>query len=418
MNKLLSELDAKELLEKYGSPLFIVDESKIIYQYQQIKQKFTKFYPNTEIAYAYKANYLLEICNLINRQDGLAEVISGFEYQIVKLLGIKGNKIIVNGPYKPTEELNSIIEEGCIINADNINEFEKINEIAEKQNMIVNVGIRINAKIGKLPWSKFGFNVESKEAFNVTQIIKNKFTNLNLNGIHIHIGTNLTNVNLYKESISIILNFIEELKNKLGIKINYIDLGGGFATEACPAECDFKEWKVPDIEEYAKAICEPLNRFFENETDKPTLILEPGRYLVDGAISLATSVITVKSISGIRSVFVDAGVNILPSAFYRKHKIEALTDNIEKELTDVYGPLCMNVDLLESGIMLPKVGVGDILIIQNAGAYELSQSMQFTRLRPAVIGIKENGKISLLRRKETIEDIIRLDVFNNRLVAI
>jgi len=413
MDKILNEINAKEFLEKYGSPLFIVDESKIIYQYQQIKQKFTKLYPNTEIAYAYKANYLLEICNLINRQGGLAEVISGFEYQIAKLLGIKGNKIIVNGPYKPIEELKSMIKEGCIINADNFDELKKINELGKKQNRIINVGIRINAKIGKLPWSKFGFNVESKDAFNIAKIIKTKFTNLNLNGIHMHIGTNLTNVNLYKESISVILKFIEELKNKLGIKINYIDLGGGFATESCPAEYNFKEWNVPDIEEYAKAICEPLNNFFENENDKPTLILEPGRYLVDKAVSLATSVITVKSIFGINSVFVDAGVNILPSAFYRKHKMKALTDNYKKELTDVYGPLCMNADLLESGIKLPKLGVGDILIIQNAGAYELSQSMQFTRPRPAVIGIKENGKISLLRRKETAEDIIKLDIFKH-----
>ena len=406
-------INIKELLKKYGSPLFVVDESKIVSQYKRIKQAFTKLYSNTEIAYAYKANYLLGICKLINKLGGLAEVISGFEYQIAKLLGIKGNKIIVNGPYKPVEELSSMIKDNCMINIDNFDELNKINEISKKLDKKVCIGIRINAKIGKLPWSKFGFNVENGEAFNVAETIKNKFTNLTLNGVHIHIGTNIVNIDLYKESVLTILKFVRELKNKLGIKMNYIDLGGGFATEACPIECDFKDWNVPDIKEYAKAICKPLNNFFKDENKKPTLILEPGRYLVDEAVSLVTSVIAVKSIFGIRSVFVDAGVNILPSAFYRKHKIEALTNNTEKELTDVYGPLCMNADLLESGIMLPKVEIGDILVIRNAGAYELSHSMQFIRPRPAIVSIKENGKINLLRRKETTKDIIRLDVLEN-----
>ncbi|MCK4808650.1 MAG: diaminopimelate decarboxylase, partial [Candidatus Aenigmarchaeota archaeon] len=102
-------LDVKELTKKYGSPLFIVDEQKIVDRYSQIKNKFSALYSKTKIAYAYKANYLLEICSLIDRQGCLAEVISGFEYQIAKSLGIEGKKIIVNGPYKPEEELVQMI---------------------------------------------------------------------------------------------------------------------------------------------------------------------------------------------------------------------------------------------------------------------------------------------------------------------
>ncbi|MCK4927964.1 MAG: alanine racemase, partial [Candidatus Aenigmarchaeota archaeon] len=194
-------LDVKELTKKYGSPLFIVDEQKIVDRYSQIKNKFSSLYPKTEIAYAYKANYLLEICNLINRQGGLAEVISGFEYQIAKSLGIEGKKIIVNGPYKPEEELVQMIADGCIINVDNLKELEKINDIAKKQEKTVDVGIRINAKIGKLPWYRFGFNVENEEAFNATKAIKYKFANINLKGIHIHIGTNITQPDLYRKSV-------------------------------------------------------------------------------------------------------------------------------------------------------------------------------------------------------------------------
>ena len=403
-------LDLKELTKKYGSPLFVVDEKKIIYRYNQMKDKFSALYPKTEIAYAYKANYLLEICILINKQGGLAEVISGFEYQIAKSLGIEGKKIIVNGPYKPREELIPLMADGCIINVDNLEELARINDIAMKQDKKVDIGIRVNANIGKLPWYKFGFNVESKEAFNTAETIKSKFTNINLKGIHIHIGTNITQPDLYRKAVLVVLDLTKKIKDELGIKIDYINMGGGYPTKgACPANHDLESWNVPDIEEYAEAICRPLNDFYKDDDEKPRLILEPGRYLVDEAVSLVTSVTSVKSIFGIRSVFVDAGVNILPSAHYRKHRIDTITRVKEKELTDIYGSLCMNADLLESGIVLPKVEVGDMLRFHNAGAYELSHSIQFSRLRPAVVSIKEDGMIVLARRKETVEDIIRLD---------
>ncbi len=307
-----------------------------------------------------------------------------------------------------------MIADSCIINVDNLEELEKINYIAKKQEKTVDIGIRINAKIGKLPWYRFGFNVENNEAFNATKAIKYKFKNVNLKGVHIHIGTNITQPDLYRKSVLIVLDLIKKIRDELGIKIDYIDMGGGYPTrDACPADHDMKDWNVPDIEEYAEAICGPLNEFYKDD-EKPRLILEPGRYLVDEAVSLAASVIAVKSIREIRSIFVDAGVNILPSAYYRKHKIETFTDRSEKELTDIYGPLCMNVDLLEAGVVLPKVKEKDILLIRNAGAYDLSHSMQFSRLRPAVVSIREDGKIVLARRKETIEDIIRLDRSDGR----
>ena len=139
------------------------------------------------------------------------------------------------------------------------------------------------------------------------------------------------------------------------------------------------------------------------------MILEPGRYLIDESIYLLTTVIAIKNIFGIRSIFVDAGVNILPSAYYRKHKIKALTyKSPKKELVDLYGPLCMQVDILESGIMLPKVDVGDILMILTTGAYELSHSIQFIRTRPAVVCM-DKEKVFLIRRKETLKDITLQD---------
>ena len=139
------------------------------------------------------------------------------------------------------------------------------------------------------------------------------------------------------------------------------------------------------------------------------LIIEPGRLLIDESFSLISKVFSIKNIKGINSIFIDAGVNIIPSAYYRKHKIETFSER-PKELTDVYGPLCMQVDLIESGIELPKLEEGEILIIKTVGAYELSQSMQFIRGRPAVISISPSGEINLCRRKETYKEILQCEM--------
>ncbi len=393
-----------EIVKKFGSPLFVLDKEMLISKFKELYNAFNKLYP-TVIAYSYKTNYLPYLCNILHKQGAYAEIIPGFEFNIAKELGIKGEEIIVNGPYKPKEELREILEHGCKINIDNLDELNAVSEIANELDVVVNIGIRINTKVGELPWSKFGFNLESGEALNAIKIIQN-LNNVKLVGLHFHIGTNINNTKLYSNAINNLIRFYEKIKSK--IDIEYIDVGGGFASSGvAPLNIEHKNWIVPTSQEYAKAICDPIKKYFKKE--RPLLILEPGRFLVDEVIYLLTKVIAVKNIFGIRSVFVDAGVNILPSSYYRKHLIEPIAgNNFGNTLTDVYGPLCMQVDLLESGIPLPKIDVGDILKIRTCGAYELSHSMQFIRPRPAVVCLDGENTI-LIRRKENFSDITITD---------
>jgi len=400
---------SEELINLFGSPLFIFDEKLFIEKIKDVKEAFNREYGNFKLAYSFKTNYLVRVCKLAFKENVLAEIISGFEYDIAKLIGYDGKNIIINGPYKPYEELIKYVKDSCIINVDNKEELDRLNTISKELKRTIKIGIRVNSKIGEMPWSKFGFSLDNGDALSIVNEIINNYPNLRLSGFHLHIGTNISNPIYYKKAILNLLLFIREVE-RLNIDIAYIDLGGGFPSkDACPLNENLEEWnKKINFSDFVNSICEPLNRYY-NGREKPILILEPGRLLIDESFSLISKVFSVKNISGINSIFIDAGVNIIPSAYYRKHKIETFSEE-PLELTDIYGPLCMQVDLIESGIKLPKLKEGDILIIKNVGAYELTQSMQFIRERSPIVSISSDGKISLCRRKETYKDILQCEL--------
>lgn len=397
-----------QLLEKFGSPLFVVDKSKLLSQFRKLREGFNRLYP-TIVAYSYKTNYLPYICDALVKEGAYSEIIPGFEFGIAKKLKVPGGNIIVNGPYKPEKELAEMLKYGCRINVDNADELKLISRLAKQIGITAKIGIRVNMAVGQLPWSKFGFNLESGEARKAVDIVRD-LDNIELVGIHVHIGTNVNVPVFYSEAVEKIIQFCRENENK--ISLEYLDIGGGFASSgAAPTNIGLEKWHVPDVKEYAEAVCLPLKEHFGK--DGPYLILEPGRFIVDEAFSLLTKVIVVKEIFGIRSVFVDAGVNVLPSSYYRTHLVEAVSGNHQGNiLTDIYGPLCMQADVLESGVVLPDLSVGDILKINTCGAYELSQSMQFIRPRPAVISLDGTGTV-LIRRREILDDVTAADIWES-----
>lgn len=158
-------ISSEELIEKFGSPLFVLDKTKLTYQFNRMGAGFRTIYPKTSIAYSYKTNYLPYVCKALDKLGCQSEIIPGFEFDLAKRLGIAGDKIIVNGPFKPKEELVQLMDYGCKINVDNLEEMKTINDIAVKSNKIFGIGIRVNVEIGNFPWRKFGFNIENNEAF-------------------------------------------------------------------------------------------------------------------------------------------------------------------------------------------------------------------------------------------------------------
>jgi len=413
----MKNVSIDSLVEKYGSPLFVVSGDILKNNVRTFKKIFTNKYPYTEIAYAYKANYVSEILKVIHKEGAWAEVASGFEYEIAKKAGVKGSSIVYNGPGKKKESLLKAINEGAFINADNNDEIELLSKIAKELNKTVDIGIRINADVGiNQVVDRFGFNLENGDAFEAVKLCTESGL-LNPVGLHLHLTSyivepNTTNeyipsqnikliwpksADMYEIAATKISSLAQELKSKLDVDIKYIDLGGGFPS-------------VDNLDIYAENSVKPLLSAFKDSL--PTLILEPGRAIVKNAVSLITTVLSVKTLqNGQRAVTVDAGINILPTSFWSMQDVNPYK-NAGSNLQDtiVYGPLCLQTDILANKPM-PKLIPGDKLVVDNVGAYNIPQSSSFIYPRPGIVIIEDN-QARLIRRKEEIEDISMLEELN------
>jgi diaminopimelate decarboxylase len=299
---------------------------------------------------------------------------------------------------------------GVRVNVDSLEEVCDLEEVGRQLAKPVGVGIRVNMAVNDPPWDKFGFNLESGQAFEICRRIQSS-PHLRLIGFHLHAGTFLAQVEIYRRAIQGLLELVRAVESKLKAEIEYLDLGGGYASRSTlHGQLLPGELTVPSFEEYAEAITTPLKGAMRGLKRRPLLILEPGRALVDEAVSLLVSVVSVKTMAGgKKGVVVDGGVNLIPSAYYFRHEVTALreTDG-PAEVVDLYGPLCMQIDVIRRDLMLPPVQRGGILLIKHAGAYTISNSMQFIYPRPASLLVSQ-GKVYRLRRAECTEDLIRLD---------
>ncbi len=256
------------------------------------------------------------------------------------------------------------------------------------------------------PWHKFGFNVESGQAFAAVKRAEAD-SKLKVVGLHIHAGTYIDDVTIYSRAAQGMVIFYTAIKEQLNVTLKYWDMGGGYAshntlhTAYLPAE-----QTCPTYDQYAESICPLLLSGPFQAADAPLLLIEPGRSLVDEPFSLITSVVAQKRLpTGQRGIVLDAGMNILSSVQWYRYNFQSAQDAGQMlEDTVVYGGLCMNIDVLQQSTSIPPVRRGDILVIPQVGAYNISQSWQFIYLRPSIIAI-EDGKINVIKRAETREHV-------------
>lgn len=395
-----------DLIDQYGSPVFVLSEKTIRETYRTAYRAFSTRYPKVQFAWSYKTNYIDAVCRVFHQEGAWAEVVSGFEYEKALDNNIPGNKIIFNGPDKSKEDLAKAINNKSLIHIDHFDELYTIIEMLDELKERPQVAIRVNMDTGIVPqWDRFGFNYESGEAWNaINRILTNG--NIDFIGLHIHIGTYITMSKAYATAIQKLALLATKIFERFQTTVSYIDIGGGFASQNTLQGAYLPATDTtPSFDDYAHAITTAMTSasFPDNET--PTLILETGRALIDDAGWLAGTVLANKRLAdGHRAMIIDTGVNIMFTAFWYDHEIYPVHEtSFQSEPTTIYGPLCMNIDVIRKNIDFPLLNKGDRFVIKRVGAYTMTQWMQFITYRPNVVLIDEKGNTHVIRKQEDKE---------------
>lgn len=408
----MTEIDGvpvAELVERYGSPLFVFSERTLVDRYRELRDAFALQHPRVRIAWSYKTNYLDGICRVFHREGAWAEVVSEFEYDKALRLGVPAEHVHFNGPYKPEAVLDRVLPAGALVHLDHFDELAAAERVAERHGIRPRVAIRVNMLAeGAPPWSRFGFHLESGQARDAIERIL-AGGRLELVGLHCHLGTFLTETSAYADEARKLAELANALYDDHGLVMSFLDVGGGFASRnKLKAQYLAAEQATPSFARYAEAVADGLSALRYPPSQTPTIVLETGRALVDDAGSLIATVVANKRLpDGRRGVVLDAGVNLLFTSYWYDHDVvPAQPFGGDLEPTVLLGPLCMNIDVLRESLLFPPLGVGERVVFQEVGAYNVTQWMQFITYRPAVVLVGPDGRHGLLRRREDLESLV------------
>ncbi len=409
--------DTVDLVAEFGTPLYVFDELTLRRKCREFFTEFGQRYADTDVVYAGKA-FLNRALALILAEEGLGlDVVSGGEMAIAQSVGFPSDRVYFHGNNKSADELRQALEwpVGRIV-VDNLYELSLLGGIAKERGLTPDILLRLTPGIDPhthqyvatgIIDSKFGFPISGGEE---AVALAMSMPEVNLVGLHFHLGSLIHEVAPYLEAIEFALNFAAEMKRKHGFELRELDIGGGFAVQYTV------DSPVPSVSTYAEAIVSKLTgKCQELELPPPRLIIEPGRAIVGQAgVALYTAGV-VKDIPGVRCyVSVDGGMadNIRPALYGSRYEA-VVANKMQEKNTDkvtIAGRFCESGDILVKDIVLPPVSAGDIIAVPDCGAYCLPMASNYNAsLKPAIVLVKE-GKPRLVRRRETFDDLTRCDL--------
>lgn len=413
-------LKASALSKEYGTPLYVIDEELVRSNCRRYYNAMKCEEKGNRVTYAGKAFINMSMCNLVNEENLYLDVVSGGELYTAYKAGFPLERIYFHGNNKSDYEIDLGVRLGIgRFIVDNIHELEVLNSIAQEYGRIQKVYLRITPgveahtheyiKTGQLD-SKFGFPIIGDTVYEAIKRVM-ELEYIELNGLHCHIGSQIFDLEPFEDTTEIMLNLINDIKEKLGYEIKELDLGGGFGIYYTEGD------KPKEIEEYcsviinkADEICRKLNM------NVPILSIEPGRSIVGNAGLTLYTVGAIKEIPNIRKyVSVDGGMsdNIRPalySANYESLIANRVFDN-SKEIVTVAGKCCESGDVLLNSIEMPRMETGDILAIMSTGAYGHSMANNYNRIPKAAVVSVSNGISKVMCKRETYEDLLRNECF-------
>ncbi len=408
-----------DLVAGFGSPLFVFSETTLRQRYRNIYNAFATRYPDVTFGWSYKTNYLPAICAILHQEGAIAEVVSAMEYDKARKLGVPGEHIIFNGPHKSPDVLKKAILEGAMVNIDHFDELYDLEQIANELGRPIKVGLRLNMDTGIHPqWSRFGLNLDSGQAMDAVKRMA-QGGKLILRGLHCHLGTYILEPQAYATQVEKMVKFSYEIEDQFGWKIEYLDIGGGLPSRhKLKGTYHSPDLVIPPLDEYAEKITTALYQNLR-PGDFPRLFLESGRAIVDEAGFLIASILASKRLPDGRKAYIaDAGINLLYTSFWYSFELEL--DRVVPGMNEpsvIYGPMCMNIDVINENTLLPPLDRGTHIILSPVGAYNVTQWMQFIEYRPNVVLTGEDGSVDLIREAEDLSDIERRERIPTRLIS-
>lgn len=416
----IGKCDTIDLVNKYSTPLYVLDEMTIRKACRSYKKSIEKYYNGFGLAcYASKALSCLEMCRIIN-QEGLGlDVVSGGELYTALKAEFPTEKIHFHGNNKTKEELIMAIDAnvGTIV-VDNLHELELLNEIAKSKNKVATISLRIKPGIdahthsfirtGQID-SKFGFALETGEAFEAVKIACS-YNNLRLNELHCHIGSQIFDIEPFVLAAQVMIDFMGYIKSKLNITISSLNLGGGFGIK-------YTENDTPtDYDLYIKEVSNAIKVAAQkNNIPVPFILIEPGRSIVGEAGLTLYKVGGIKNIPDIRTyVSIDGGMTDNPRyALYGSGYMVTVANKASDKANDlvtIAGKCCESGDLIQENVKIQKPEVSDVLAVFSTGAYNYSMASNYNRIPKPAIVMVNNGEDRLIVKRETYDDIIKNDI--------
>ena len=400
-----------DLVAQYGSPLFLISERTLRDKFRELRDQLAARIPKFTLGWSYKTNYLGAVCRVFHQEGAWAEVVSGIEMEMALRLGMPGKHILFNGPAKSETDLERAFTVGAHVHVDHLDEIALAERVAERLGVKPAIGLRVNISTLPVPtWDRFGFNLENGSALDAAKRIV-RGARLDLRTLHAHIGTFVQDADAYRLEAKALGELARTLREELGIVIDTLDLGGGFASKnTLQAQYLPGDQASPSFGQYVERIAAGLEEAYGDAT-LPRVVLENGRALVDDAGVLVSTVVGNKRLTdGRRAVVLDAGVNVLPTAWWYKHDVYPAQDvHGTSEPTVFLGPLCMIIDVVRDRIMFSPLKAGDRVVIARVGAYNMTQWMQFIAARPNVVMVSPSGKHAIVRKAETVEVLVQQD---------
>lgn len=414
-NAQIGGCDVVELVREFKTPLLIYDEATI----RSVTGDFKRAFFGTEIhpMYAAKAFMTKAICKIMQSEGFGLDCVSGGELYTAKSAGFDMSNIVFNGSNKSREELEFALDNGVgTVSVDNFYEASLLNEIAFEKGINQKIFLRLTPgiechtheyiKTGHLD-SKFGFDLTQVDE--ILSLIKNEYSNLDLKGLHVHLGSQIFETRVWHDAIEVLFREAARIRENFGFNLSEFNVGGGPGIKYVEEDEPVSIYKIADVIKSAVAEFAPIYGI-----KNPVLYTEPGRCIV-GTAGVAVYTVGSSKVSGVgkKYVAIDGGMadNIRPALYGAQYCVETVNAKPDAKLekVDIAGRFCESGDIAAKDVLLPEPEPGDLIAFFAAGAYGYSMASNYNRVpKPAVVLVKD-GNVEVIVRRESFEDLVKFD---------